>query len=190
MPVLDPFSAAIVAVEERLRLGFATDRWDFSVVPDPLSSDEFKSLVRRTPLLALGWRQLNPEQNNGRRFLGPLGLRLTIVVKNPQIRARFLGDARGPGLFPSIAGALALLNGFTVPDLGTFFVTACAQAYAEGYTDMDCAIATIDLTMAVALGDVLGQLAASDEFLSMLSAFAPWPDGQDPDEPFDVRPAP
>jgi hypothetical protein len=189
MADLDPFSATVTAIEQRLRLGFAANRWQFAIVPDPLSLDEFKSLVRSTPFLALGWRQLNPEKDVGRRFSGPMGLRLTIVVKNPIAKARFLGDARGPGLFPSIAGALALLNGFTIPGVGTLFASACAQAYAEGYADADCAIATIDLTMQVALGDVLGSIAASDDFLSMLSDFEPRPDGQAPDEPYDVRPS-
>lgn len=189
MAELDPFSASVVAIEQRLRLGFAADRWDFAVVPDPLSLDEFKGLVRRTPFLALGWRQLNPDKDVGRRFSGAMGLRLTIVVKNPQSRARFLGDRLGPGLFPSIAGALALLNGFTIRGVGTLSATACAQAYAEGYADADCAIATIDLTMQIALGDVLGLLAASDDFLSMLSDFEPRPDGQAADEPYDVRPS-
>lgn len=191
MAELDPISAAFAAIKARLQTYFLSAKWDFSIVADPMSIDEFKALVRKTPLLALGWRQLNPAKAVGRRFQGELGLRLTIVVKNPlQGGPRFLGDARGPGLFPAMSGAIALLNGFTDPALGTVFVTAAAQAYAEGYGDHDIAIATLDLGVTVAIGDVTGAGADAHDFLSMLSAFEPWPDGQAPDEPFDVRTAP
>lgn len=187
MSATDPFTGIVTGIETRLRTAFPANRWDFWVVPDPLSLDEFKGLVRRTPCLALGWRQLNPAEKAGRHFEGALGMRLTIVVKNTNGRARFLGDTAGPGLFPAMSGVIALLHGHSIADLGTLFVSACAQAYAEGYADADCAIATLDLSMQVAFGDVLGQLAASPDFLSMLSDFEPWPDGQASDTPYTVR---
>lgn len=192
MAELDPISASLSAVEARLRTFFLPAKWDFHVVADPMSIEEFKGIVRRTPCLGLGWRQINPtDQKVGRRFQGTLGLRLTIVVKNPNgPKARFLGDGRGPGLFPSVAGAIALINGFSVPGLGTFSITAGAQAYAEGYGDHEMSIATLDIGSTVSIGDVTGDLAAAPGFLTMLSAFEPWPGGKDRDEPFDVRPAP
>lgn len=191
MAELDPISAAFAAIQARLRTYFLPTKWDFAIVPDPMSLEEFKRLIRKTPLLALGWRQLNPSKAVGRRFQGDLGLRLTIVVKNPlEGGQRFLGDARGPGLFPAMASAIALLNGFTDPALGTVFVTAAAQAYADGYADHDIAIATLDLGAVVAIGDVTGAAADAPDFLQFISDFEPWPSGQDPDAPVDVRPAP
>lgn len=192
MAELDPISTAFAAIETRLRTFFKADRWDFHTVADPMSIDEFKAIVRRTPCLGLGWRQISPsDQKVGRRFQGTLGLRLTIVVKNSSgPKARFHGDAKGPGLFPSIAGAIALLNGFTVAGLGTLSITAGAQAYAEGYGDHDMAIATLDIGSTVSIGDVTGDLAAAPDFLTMLNKFEPWPEGQVRDLPVDVRPAP
>jgi hypothetical protein len=186
---LDPVSAAFAAVEARLRTFFLPEKWDFHVVADPVSADEFKSIVRRTPLLALGWRQFNPtDQKVGRRFQGNLGLRLTIVVKHPlDAGKRFLGDARGPGLFPAMSGAIALLNGYTKPELGTFSVTACAQAYAEGYSDANMAIATLDIASTIVIGDVTGDDAAAPDFLRLLSRFEPWPEGQEADDLLNVR---
>lgn len=192
MAELDPISASVTAIQARLQAYFLPKVWDFSIVPDPLSIEEFKALAgRRTPFLALGWRQFNPQQMVGRRFQGELGLRLTIVVKHPlDAGKRFLGDAKGPGLFPAMCGAVALLNGFTAPDVGTFTATAISQAYAEGFGDHNCAIATIDIGTTVVIDDVTGAGAAAPGFLSMLSAFEPWPDGQGPDAPIEVRPAP
>lgn len=189
MAELDPVSAAFAAVQARLQTVFLPKKWDFNIVADPMSADEFKAIVRKTPLLALGWRQLNPtDQQVGRRFQGNLGLRLTIVVKHPlDAGKRFMGDGAGPGLFPAMSGAIALLNGFTKPDLGTFSVTACAQAYAEGYSDANMAIATLDIATTIAVGDVTGDLAAAPDFLTMLSRFEPWPEGQAADEPITVR---
>ena len=110
------------------------------------------------------------------------------MVKNPNgPKPRFLGDAAGPGLFPSIASAIALINGFTVQGLGTFSITAAAQAYAEGYGDHDMSIATLDIGLLASIGDVGGDLAAAPDFLRMISEFEPWPDGQERDASFDVR---
>lgn len=186
MAAVDPLSAAANAVEQRLRLFFKPERWDWYIVPDPLTEKEFLSMTGvRTPLLALSWRQLNPGEKGGRRFQGKLGLRLTIAVKNQNGRKyRFLGDKLGPGLFPAMSGAIVLLNGHSVAGLGTFFVTACAQAYADGFADMNMAIATIDLSIEIAMGDVTGDFAAAPDFLRALSDFdLP---GED-DDTFDVR---
>jgi len=188
MSAVDPITTAFTALETRLRSVFTAARWDFNIVADPMSIDEFRAIVRRTPLLALAWRRFNPVEKAGRRFQGILDLRLTIVVKHPHDAARrFLGDARGPGLFPSIAAAIALINGYTVPDLGTFSVSAVAQAFAEGYGDTNIAIATLDIASHLVIGDVTGALADAPEFLSQLSSFVPWPDGQDPDAAIDMR---
>ena len=189
MSELDPLSAAFAAVEARLRTFFLPRIWDFHIVADPMGIDEFKSIVRKTPLLALGWRQLNPtDQKVGRRFQGNLGLRLTIVVKHPQTAAkRFMGDAAGPGLFAAMSGAIALLNGFTQPDLGSFSITACAQAYAEGFNDANMAIATLDIATTIVVGDVTGEFAAAPDYLRLLSKFEPWPDDQAEDETLTVR---
>lgn len=190
MSELDPISAAFPVLEQRLRSFFLKERWDFHVVSDPMSVEEFMAIVRRTPCLGLSWRQLNPQdQKVGRRFQGVLGLRLTIVVKNQNaVKDRLLGDRLGPGLLPSVAGAIVLLNGFTVDGLGTFSVTAAAQAYAEGYGDKGMAIATVDIALPISISDIAGNLEAAPEFLRMLSAFEPWPEGLDrSDEPNDVR---
>lgn len=191
MAELDPISAAFPALEARLRTFFQANIWDFHAVSDPMSIEEFKAITRRTPLLALGWRQFNPTKTVGRRFQGDLGLRLTIAVKHPlDAGKRFLGDRAGPGLFPAICCAATLLNGYTVADLGTFSVTAIAQAYAEGYGDHNIAIATLDIGTNLAIGDVTGDGAAAADFLTMLNKFEPWPEGQVRDLPVDVRPAP
>jgi hypothetical protein len=189
MTAVDPVSVACDAVEARLRSFFKPEKWEFAVVPDPMSIEEFKAVARKTPLLALGWRSVNPSsKSNGRRCQYEVALRLTVVVKHPLDAAkRFKGDRAGPGLFPAAMAAILLLNGHSVPDLGTFFATATAQAYAEGYGDHNIAIATIDLSILVTLGDLTGELEAAPEFLRMLSAFEPWPDGQERDGAYPVR---
>lgn len=189
MSAVDPVSLACDAVEAKLRTFFQPKVWEFAIVPDPMSIEEFKAVVRKTPLLALGWRTFNPSsKSNGRRGQYDIALRLTVVVKHPLDAAkRFKGDRAGPGLFPAALAAMLLMNGHTVPGLGTFFVTATAQAYAEGYGDHNIAIATLDLSIMVTIGDITGDLAAAPEFLRMLSAFEPWPDGQLPDGMLEVK---
>ena len=89
-----------------------------------------------------------------------------------------------------MAGAIALLNGYTLVDVGTLFVTACSQAYAQGFGDITAVIATLDLTATIVIGDVTGDGAAAPDFLKQVSEFEPWPEGKDRDEPIDVRTAP
>ncbi len=186
MAAIDPFTALSTAIESRLRLYFKPDRWDFEICPDAVDDVEFATLAgKRTPLLALSWREFNPEPKGGRRFGGKLGLRLTILVKNPSGRKwRFLGDRLGPGLYPAMSGAVILLNGHTVEGVGTIFVTAIAQAYATGFAEKNMAIATLDLSTEIAMGDVTGDFASAPDFLRALSDFdLP---GED-DDTFDVR---
>lgn len=179
---MDPFTATTQAIETRLRTVFSVAKWFFELVPHPLTTEEFRSVTGNTPLLALAWMGLSPTGSPGRRFQGRCDLRLTIIVKNQNRRSqRFLGDARGPGLFPAMAGATAVLHGYTKADLGTFFVTGIAQTYAEGFNDLSMAIATIDLTIDLALGDYLGAAAQEPDFLRLLSNFSA--DGDDWGEP-------
>lgn len=184
MPSIDPITAVHQAVGTRLRSAFAEDRWTFELVPSPLTLDEFKSIVAKaTPWLGLSWREIAPDAASGRQMLARLGFTLTIVIKNSGRAARFLGDRLGPGLYASTLIAAALLHGLLVADVGTLLVTRAGSAFADGYSDMGIAIATVDLDVTVSLTDVLTDIAASDDFLRLASA---WDLGPTEGEPVDV----
>lgn len=184
MPALDPLSAFAAAVETRLRGWFPANRWAFEIVPDPITLEEFRRVLAVTPLLAFSWQSLKPAKDAGRAFQGELRFRITLVVKNPNARsARFLGDSKGPGLFPAVATVVAALHGWTAPELGTLFATDVNQSYADGWDDVSGAIATIDLAATIKFGDVLGAAAGADDFLRLLAA---WDVGALDGEPSDT----
>lgn len=194
---MDPFTAAAAAIETRLRTRFPANKWFFELTPHPMTSSEFRAVTGATPLLALSWMGMTPTGSPGRRFAGRCEMRLTILVKNQNQRSRrFLGDARGPGLFPAVGAAVALVHGYTKEGLGTYFVTNVGQTYAEGFDDLSMAIATIDIEINLAWGDYFEAAAGEPDFLRLLSNFST--DGEDwgpspaepqqPQTPFEVRP--
>lgn len=169
----DLFTRTSQAIETRARLAFPANIWSWALVPEPLSIAEFKGLSRNTPLIALGWRGFKPSKQSGRKAIGTMTLRMTLVVKNERgSEHRFHGDPRGPGLFPALDMMVRILNGTTVPDLGTLLVTDANQAFAEGWDDLDAAIASIDIEMQVAFDGAV-DAAAIDDFLTLQSAWVP-----------------
>jgi hypothetical protein len=194
---MDPFTATAAALEARFRTRFPANKWFWQLTPHPFTTNEFRSVTGNTPLIALSWMGLTPTASPGRRFTGRCEMRLTVLVKNQSQRsARFLGDARGPGLFPAVGAAVALAHGYTVDGLGTFLVTGVGQTYAEGFEDLSMAIATVDLEINLAWGDYFNAAAGEPDFLRALTNFstdgedwgAPPAEPEQPQTPFEVRP--
>lgn len=185
---VDPITAVHQAVEARLRTAFGGERWTFELVPSPMTIDEFKAIVMKsTPWLGFAWRSIEPDANAGRTITGRLGFTLTICIRNQGRAARFLGDRLGPGLYASALAAAALLHGLTVTDVGTLAVTRAASAFADGWSDMSIAIATVDVDVSVDLSDVLAAIATSDDFLRLVTAWdLDSADGQAAGEPTDT----
>ena len=166
MAAIEPISAAARAIEQRLRLYFPANLWGFEYVADPMTTVEFKRLLRVTPCLALSWRSLKADANPKRAFSGDLGFRLTLIAKNPSEGAsRFFGDKRGPGLYPALTTAIAAVNGFTIKDVGTVFANGADPTYAEGFDDLSAAIAIVDLTIGISFDDLLNTAAEASDFL-------------------------
>ena len=181
---LDPISTVAASVETRLRTWFPKEKWDFFHVPAALSLEEFRRHVRRLPMFALAFRSLIPADNCGRKFKGIITFSLTLVVRNQNAAtgARFFGDRLGPGLFPTLSSAIAALHGWTVRDLGTFSVGNISQTFAEGWNDLDTALATFEIKALISFDDVLGEVGKAPEFLSLLTHW----DLQTEEEPIDT----
>lgn len=180
MADLDPISQIHAALEPLLRPYFAKGKWHIETVPYPLSPTEFKRLMGVTPWIGLSWREFKTDDNAGRQLMGVHQLVLTFAVKNAAGReARFLGDRVGPGLFPSLATAAAVLHGRTLVDIGTLHVVRAGQAYAEGFGDLGEAIGMIELTCRTKFGDLLGAVADAPEFARLVSTFSVGPERED-----------
>ncbi len=150
-----------------------------------------QAIVRRTPCLGLGWRQFNPAPSDkvvGRRFHGNLGLRLTIVVKPDRAEAALSRRCCRPRPVPvdrqrDRASSTASPSTASAPSRSA----PRPQAYAEGYDDAGMAMATLDIALLAAIGDVGGDLESRPTSSALISEFEPWPDGQERDATLDLR---
>lgn len=139
------------AVRARLELGFPPSRFEHQFMPAKISQAEWKSLMRRTPFVGLGWNALDPTRDVGRLFTGESHWSLFLATRNSaSIRGRYFGDAQGPGLFPLVTAAVAMLHGWTIPEIGSVAVTKAANVYAEGWED-ESAIAAVDFCVATVI---------------------------------------
>jgi hypothetical protein len=167
--IVDPVSQAVKAMRARLQTRF-DKRWSTPIVPVPLSSSEFKRVASMTPFLAVGLSEVDV---SGARILsGAAHFSIVIGVKNASNQDnRFLGDAAGPGLYPAMTIAAALINGHTVPDLCTFTVTRISSAYAEGFSDDAIAVGIINVTTTLSFRDAIADPDAPD-----FAGFSAWRD--------------
>ena len=170
-PIVDPIARTILGIRDRLRTRF-DKRWAMPIVPVPLSVGEFKRVASVTPFLAIGL--LDMDSSGARALGGPATMAVVAGVKNASNHdARFLGDAAGPGLYPTLVLAAALLNGHTIEPVGTLSVAKLATAYTEGFTDEAVATGIITITSTLSFRDAIADPTAPPDFAGL----SPWVDG-------------
>ncbi|MDI4664713.1 hypothetical protein K9U40_10285 [Xanthobacter autotrophicus] len=180
MAGVDPITEIHQAIEPLLRPYFAERRWHIEPVPWPMTQTEFQRLLGVTPWIGLHWEKFTPDANCGRRLKGAHQMRLTLCVKNAGGRAtRLLGDRLGPGLFPSLTTAAAVLHGRALPGIGTLAVGSVEQSYNDGYGGLDIAIGTLTFSCHTLFGDTLGAVAEAPEFAQLVSTFEVDPPRED-----------
>lgn len=147
-----PLSLIGAGLQKQLQLAFPPAFFEFSFMPPRLTAQEWERLVRRTPFIGLGWNDVDATRNAGTLFKGESHWTVFVVVTNQSsVGARYYGDAQGVGLFQVVQAAIAVLNGHTVPGVGTCLVTKAANAYAEGWNKENIAMAAIDLAVNVTM---------------------------------------
>ncbi len=150
------------ALRDRLRLVFPETRFQFDVMPSRANKEDWKRLLRRTPFVGLGWAEIEPMRNGPRLFTGASRWSVFLVTKNVAgARQLYWGDSQGPGLFDMVHAAIAILHGWSIPDIGPIAVAKAGNAYAEGWDGDDFGLATIDLDvgLTLALADAVSGVA-------------------------------
>lgn len=154
MPALDPIATLLDAVKAQLETGFPATRWHYSEQNESMSPDEFSELIRSVPHIGLAWASWNSDGKGNRRHQGKLGFKVWIVVKNPKLKGRLRGDPKGPGLYPSVVVAAQLLQGLSVPGLGSIMLGTVAPAFAQGFDQKGLGVALIEGSVNATLDDV------------------------------------
>lgn len=129
------------ALQTRLKTVFPPAIFEHQTVPARLTRDVWDKLVRRTPMVGLGWGGLRPEADAGRHLSGAALWTAFLVLKNAHSPlARLRGDAMGLGQLGMAQVACAVLQGFSIPDVGVVRVTDVANIAAENLAEENTAI--------------------------------------------------
>ncbi len=147
-----PLSLIGTALQAQLQVAFPPSYFEFSFMPPRLTAQEWERLVRRTPFIGLGWNDIDATNNGGSLFKGESHWTVFAVVTNQaSVGGRYYGDQQGVGLFQVLQAAIAVLNGFTIKNVGTCLVKKVSNAYAEGWNKENIAMAAIDVAVNLTL---------------------------------------
>jgi len=135
----DPVTLFTRGIEKILR-ELLPSKWAIEHVPAQLTLTEFKRLLNVTPFIGIAWSKTDIGDGAGRSPILGMTALLTFCVRNVSRTARFMSDDAGPGLYSSMEASRILLHGRSIEEIGTVTVTACSQAYADGYGEMDIAV--------------------------------------------------
>lgn len=140
-----PIARMETLIKERLRIAFPEKTFGIERVPQTMTLNEFARLSRLSPFIGLAWTGMKPDGDAGRRLDGKMLWRLILIYKASNgSEARFKGDAKGLGLDAMIDVSLALLHGWTLPEIGRCAVTLANSVIADGFTDDAVVIAQVD----------------------------------------------
>jgi len=173
-----PLIGAYHALNGRLKAIFGGTAFDEpAFVSARMTTGEWEDLLRRTPLVALGWGGVRPKENTGKSFQGSGDWTVFVAVKNSGGPAPgHVGDAGGHGVFHMVQAAIAGLHGMVVRDIGTVMVKGASNLVIEGLTAEHVVIVGIDLDVACNVPPVLDR----DLFLTVQSS---WKFPGEPAEP-------
>lgn len=161
-----PLAAIDREIEARLKGLFPEKQFDHVVLPPRLTPAVWEQLTRRTPCIARGWAGITPSKGNARGFNGEADFAVWLVVRHDRPLDQLRGADAKPGLYGLTAMTVALLQGHTVPQVGSIQVTACEHTFAEGFNDERTAIVALSLKVAFNLYDTLDP-GAIDDFLRL-----------------------
>ncbi|MBB4955559.1 hypothetical protein H4S14_003598 [Agrobacterium vitis] len=140
-----PIARMEALIKERLRIAFPARTFSIERVPQTMTLNEFVRLSRLSPFIGLAWTGMKPDGDAGRRLDGKMLWRLILIYKASNgFEARFKGDAKGLGLDAMVDVSLALLHGWTLPEIGRCAVTLANSVTADGFTDDAVVIAQVD----------------------------------------------
>lgn len=165
--VLDPVAVLLDALKAQLETVFPATNWHYSEQNEAMSPEEFGQLISRVPHIALAWASWSSDGKGSRQYQGALSFKVWIVVKNPKLRGRLRGDARGPGLYASAVRAAQLLQGFVIKDLGAVKLTSLAPAFAQGFASQQLAVAAIEGGVFAQIDDAAGLAGALPAFTGL-----------------------
>lgn len=165
---------AFAAVQARLRAVFperaGLGGFVHGVVPPVMSPQVWDRLSKETPFVGLGWVGW-PSKGTRRPYAGDLHFAVFLADRNPLLDRQLTGDAFSPGVFAMVSAALAALQGFTIPGVGSVEVVEASGVWSEDWVRDDQQTAGLRISIpSVRLDDALAA-ASLDDFSSISSVW-------------------
>lgn len=171
-----PIRAMEPMITERLRLAFPEKDFTIERIPQTLTIKEFERLSQLSPFIGLAWTGFKPDGENNRITKGAMLWRLVLIFKaSNSLQTRFKGDTRGLGLDAMIDVAIVLMNGWTLPGIGTSHVTLANSVIADGWTDDSIVIAQVDFEIRFTSTLAIYKLFTPEDFTAIGATWAVQP---------------
>ncbi len=155
-------------IMERLRLAFPEKDFSIERVPQVLTIKEFERLAKLSPFIGLAWTGFKTDSASGRALVGRMQWRLILIFKaSSGLQTRFKGDARGIGLDAMVDVSVALMHGWTLPNVGSSEVTLVNSVIADGWAEDNIAIAQVDFSILCTAPISKLELLTLDDFRSI-----------------------
>lgn len=140
-----PIARMETAIVERLRIAFPEKTFAIERVPQTMTRTEFNRLARLSPFIGLAWTGMRNDSDAGRAVKGRMSWRLILIFKASNgNETRFKGDRKDLGLDAMVDVSVALLHGWTIPEVGSVAVTLANSVIADGWLDDNLVIAQVD----------------------------------------------
>ncbi len=163
-----PLERTYAGLAELLRAAFPPAKFMHQVVPAKLTRTNWPDLTRVTPFVGLGWDGIR-RTRDGQLWIGVSRWSVWLTVSNSgSDQARLLGDGQGPGLATMTTLAVAVLNGRTIPGVGSVSAAEGNAAIVElEGENRATALVSLEVGLDLALDSVIEQPADLGEFLRM-----------------------
>jgi hypothetical protein len=154
------------AMSNRLRTVFPASMFDLQMMPPAPSREEWQRVTQRSPCIVISWIGIEPKPGATRLVKGDAVWAIYLVVDNTTISRRYLGDARGVGLYGMVTAASYQLHGHTIDGVATLQVTEVGEIAKAEWADATMAIAQITVKAPIVVGDGIAG-ASLDDFLRL-----------------------
>jgi hypothetical protein len=149
-------------ISSRLRTVFGPSLFDLQMMSPAPSKGEWQRVTRRKPCIAIAWVGIEPKPGATRVVKGDAVFAIYLIVDNAEISRRYLGDARGVGLYGMVTAASYLLHGHTIDDVGTLRVSEIGEIAKAEWADDTMAIARLLVEAPIIVGDGIAGATLAD----------------------------
>lgn len=130
----DVLATAYRAVLQELQTVFpAGGRYRYVPITPRPSEAQWRAFTAKLPVIGVGWQGWHAERGGSVNFRGPCVFSVAILTEHRSPDHLYLGSSNQPGAFGVAAAAISVLNGLTIPGVGSAFVESASSVELAQY---------------------------------------------------------